>query len=82
VSCPQRTLLPRSRRSARSSNRRAPSWRNATAQLGEEREAIAIQALVLVGRYAEARDRAALFEASSPDSLFRPAVEASLASIP
>jgi hypothetical protein len=56
--------------------------RFARPQLGEEREAIAIQALVLVGRYAEARDRAALFEAHSPDSLFRPAVEASLSSIP
>jgi hypothetical protein len=56
--------------------------RFARPQLGEEREAIAIQALVLAGRHVEARDRAALFEARSPDSLFRPAVEASLASIP
>lgn len=56
--------------------------RFARPQLGEEREAIAIQALVLSGRYAEARDRAARFEVSSPNSLFRPAVEASLASIP
>jgi hypothetical protein len=51
-------------------------------QLAEEREAIAIQALVLAGRHAEARARAARFEASSPNSLFLPAVEASLTSIP
>ena len=56
--------------------------RFARPQLGEEREAIAIQALVLSGRYVDARDRATRFEASSPDSLFRPVVEASLASIP
>lgn len=56
--------------------------RFATPQLAEEREAIAIQALVVQGRFAEARDRAARFEAGTPDSLFRPAVEAALASIP
>jgi hypothetical protein len=56
--------------------------RFARPQLGEEREALAIQALVLAGRYVEARDRAARFEAVSPRSLFRPAVEASLSSIP
>ncbi|HLK41360.1 MAG TPA: hypothetical protein VKU41_31635 [Polyangiaceae bacterium] len=50
--------------------------------LGEEREAIAIQALVLEGRYDEARARAARFEARSPNSLFHPAVEATLESIP
>jgi hypothetical protein len=51
-------------------------------QLGEEREAIGIQALVIEGRYDEARERARQFRAGSPDSLFLPAVEASLASIP
>jgi hypothetical protein len=51
-------------------------------QLAEEREAIAIQALVIAGRYDEARGRAARLRAASPNSLFLPAVEASLASIP
>ncbi len=51
-------------------------------QLREEREAIAIQALVIERRYDEARERARQFRAASPDSLFLPAVEASLASIP
>ncbi len=56
--------------------------RFAQPQLAEEREAIAIQALVLRGRYDEARARAARFRAASPNSLFLPAVDASLASIP
>jgi hypothetical protein len=51
-------------------------------QLREEREAIAIQAMVLEGRYDEARERGSRFRAATPDSLFLPAVEASLASIP
>jgi len=51
-------------------------------QLGEEREALGVQALVTSGRYEEARARAARFRASAPDSLFLPAVDASLASIP
>src|SRR5258708_4576392 len=56
--------------------------RFARPQLGEEREAIAIQALVLAGRYDDARSRAARFRATSPNSLFLPVVDASLASIP
>lgn len=51
-------------------------------QLGEEREALGIQALVGGGRYDEARARAARFRAAWPNSLFLPAVEASVASIP
>jgi hypothetical protein len=56
--------------------------RFARPQLAEEREAIAIQALVVAGRFDDARARAARFRDNSPDSLFAPAVEASLASIP
>lgn len=56
--------------------------RFARPQLGEECEAIAIQALVFTGRYAEARTRAARFEAGAPSSLFRPAVETAVGSIP
>jgi hypothetical protein len=51
-------------------------------QLAEEREALAIQALVSAGRYEEARGRAARFRTAWPSSLFLPAVEASVASIP
>jgi hypothetical protein len=50
--------------------------------LGEEREALAIQALVAAGRYDEARARAARFRAAAPHSLFLPAIDATLASIP
>jgi hypothetical protein len=57
------------------------SRRFAHPQLREEREAIAIQAMVIEGRYDEARERAKQFRAGSPDSLFLPAVDASLASI-
>ncbi len=56
--------------------------RFAQPQLGEERETIAIQALILEGRYEEARARAARFRSASPNSLFLPAVDASLESIP
>jgi hypothetical protein len=52
------------------------------AQLAEEREALSIQALVLLGRYVDARARAARFRAAAPNSLFLPAIEASLATIP
>jgi len=51
-------------------------------QLGEEREALTIQALVMLQRSEEARARAAHFRAVSPNSLFMPAVDAALASIP
>ncbi len=50
--------------------------------LAEEREAIAVQALVLQGRYVDARARAARFRAAYPNSLFLPAVDSSVASIP
>lgn len=51
-------------------------------QLGEEREALAIQALAVAGRYVEARERAVRFRTSTPNSLFLPAVDATMASIP
>jgi hypothetical protein len=52
------------------------------AQLGEEREALVVQALVASGRYAEARAAAARLRAASPGSLFLPAIDATLESIP
>ncbi len=51
-------------------------------QLAEEREALAIQSLAVLGRFDEARARAARLRATSPNSLFMPAVDATLASIP
>jgi hypothetical protein len=51
-------------------------------RLAEEREALAVQALVIASRYAEARARGARFRTTWPSSLFLPAVDASLGSIP
>jgi hypothetical protein len=56
--------------------------RFARPELGEEREALAIQTLVALRRYGEARSRAARFRAATPNSLFLPAIDSSLASIP
>jgi hypothetical protein len=50
--------------------------------LEEEREAMAVKALVLLGRAGDARSRAARFQARYPRSLLAPAVERALASIP
>jgi hypothetical protein len=50
--------------------------------LGEERDALFIQTLVRAGRYDEARTRAEAFRRSAPTSLFLPAVETAIASIP
>jgi hypothetical protein len=52
------------------------------AQLAEEREVLAVQALVALGRYDEARTRAAKLRAASPNSLLLPAIDATLGSIP
>ena len=50
--------------------------------LGEERDALFVQTLVRAGRYDEARTRADEFRREAPQSLFRPAVDAAIASIP
>jgi hypothetical protein len=52
------------------------------AQLGEEREALAIQSLVALGRYDDARARATRFRATTPHSVLMPAIDATLESIP
>jgi hypothetical protein len=57
---------------------RVHEQRFANGALTEEREAIGIQALVLEGRVAEARARAARFAEMHPDSLVLPAIQASL----
>jgi hypothetical protein len=51
-------------------------------RLVEEREAIAIRALVKAGRYDEARERGARFQARYARSVAAPAVSAALRSIP
>jgi hypothetical protein len=51
-------------------------------QLGEAREAIAVQALVRAGRHAEARTRADRFRRSYPGSTYAPVVDAAISSIP
>jgi len=50
--------------------------------LGEERDAMWIQALVKAGRYDDARTRAAAFRRRSPDSLFTSVVDSAIGSIP
>jgi hypothetical protein len=50
--------------------------------LAEEREALFVQALVRAGRYDDARARAEAFRHHTPNSLFRPAVDAAIESIP
>jgi hypothetical protein len=50
--------------------------------LREEREALGVKALVLAGRGEDARARAARFRATYPESLFLPALESSLRSLP
>jgi TolA-binding protein len=51
-------------------------------RLAEEREAIAVRALVKVGRYDEARTRAARFQSLYPRSVAAPAVSGAIRSIP
>lgn len=50
--------------------------------LVEEREALAVKALVAAGRFEDARARGVRFHARFPTSLLRPAVDNALASIP
>lgn len=49
--------------------------------LSEERDAMAVQALVKLGRYDEARARASAFRERAPNSLFRSTVESAIESI-
>ena len=53
-----------------------------SALLGEERDALQVQALVKAARYDEARARADSFRKRTPGSLFLPMVDAAIASIP
>jgi hypothetical protein len=53
-----------------------------SAILGEERDAMQVEALVKAGRYDEARARAEAFRKRAPDSLFLATVDSAVASIP
>jgi hypothetical protein len=53
-----------------------------SALLGEERDAMWVQALAKAGRYDEARARATAFRKHSPDSLFASVVDSAIESIP
>jgi hypothetical protein len=53
-----------------------------SALLGEERDALQVQALVKAGRYADARTRGEAFRRRLPDSFYLPMVDSALASIP
>jgi outer membrane protein assembly factor BamD (BamD/ComL family) len=50
--------------------------------LGEEHDALTVEALVRARRYDEARARADAFRRKTPGSLFMSAVDAAIASIP
>jgi hypothetical protein len=54
----------------------------ASGKLAEEREAMTINALVGVGRYAQAREKAAIFSRRYPRSFLTPSVEAAISAIP
>ena len=51
-------------------------------KLAEEREAMTINALVGVGRYAQAREKAEIFSRRYPRSFLMPSVEAAISAIP
>jgi hypothetical protein len=51
-------------------------------KLAEERDAMAVNALVAVGRYSEAREKADLFARRYAHSFLQPSVEAAIAAIP
>jgi len=85
----QQALLDDARKAlARGENRAvldtlsAHSTRYPSSDLTEEREALAIKALVAAGQYAAARERGARFRRQFPDSLLMPSVTKALRAIP
>jgi hypothetical protein len=56
--------------------------RHAQGALSEEREALAVNALVSIGRYRDAAQRGEAFRVRYPQSLLMPSVDAALAAIP
>jgi len=79
---PARTALGRNDGTSALSGVKKHEQRFPKGQLTEEREAIAVQALVALGRYDEAKTRADHFKRSYPNSVLAPAVTAALDAIP
>jgi TolA-binding protein len=79
---PARTALGRSDGSSALAGVKKHEQRFPKGQLTEEREAIAIQALVALGRGDEARARGERFKRTYPNSVLAPSVNAALDAIP
>ncbi len=77
-----RTSLSRSRGAAALEALDDHARRFPHGRLAEEREALAVQALVALGRGAEAKERAVRFRRTFPESILLPAVAAAIGSIP
>jgi len=77
-----RTALARGRIDGALATLHRHSRRFAKGQLAEERDSLYVQALVAKGDFAQARERATRFRRQHPSSLFQPAVDQALQSIP
>jgi hypothetical protein len=77
-----RTALARGQPSAALHSLETHAQRFPRGQLAEERESLAVQALVAQGEFGAARERAVRFGTRFPNSLFRPVIEASIRTIP
>lgn len=77
-----RTALARGRIDGALATLHRHARRFAHGQLAEERDGLVVQALVAKGDFAQARERAARFRRQHPSSLFQPAVDQALQSIP
>ena len=77
-----RTALARGRIDGALATLRRHARQYPKGQLGEERDSLLVQAMVAKGDYAQARERATRFRRQHPSSLFAPAIEQALQSIP
>lgn len=77
-----RTALARGRIDGALATLHRHARRFAKGQLAEERDSLYVQALVAKGDFVQARDRATRFRLKHPSSLFQPAVDQALRSIP
>jgi len=77
-----RTALARGRVDGALATLHRHARRFAKGQLAEERDSLQVQALVAKGDFAQAHERATRFRSQHPSSLFQPAVDQALQSIP
>jgi outer membrane protein assembly factor BamD (BamD/ComL family) len=77
-----RTALARGRIDGALATLHRHARRFAKGQLAEERDSLFVQTLVAKGDFAQARERATRFRRQHPSSLFQPAVDQALQSIP